>query len=105
MSPIRNIERTTNNTTERNAKHDGDQRFVTYRHDLPRMSVALSSDHSGSLILSQDLRETQDILQACLRILNQIHEPSSDRYLVPLVIIELDHSSFRSKYIYYLQII
>ena len=61
------------------------------------MSVAPSSDHSGSITLSRDLRAIREILcrhvyLVGLRILNQIQVPGYDRYLLSvLVIIELDH--------------
>ena len=63
------------------------------------MSVAPSSDHSGSITLSRDLRARREILcrhvyvsTMMLCILNQIQVPGYDRYLLSvLVIIELDH--------------
>ena len=59
------------------------------------MSVAPSSDHSGSITLSRDLRAIREILCRhvyLVRILNQIQVPGYDRYLLSvLVIIELDH--------------
>ena len=59
------------------------------------MSVGSSSDHSGSITLSRDLRAIREILCRhvyLVRILNQIQVPGYDRYLLSvLVIIELDH--------------